>query len=100
MQIKHLIIFTLVGMVILLGFNMINGSRHEQNRAAAVNNDAPAQSTDAAANELNTDSNQSVDIGSKPLGEQPKAIIDNVTSQIDQAQLADRKRLKQLSSPQ
>lgn len=97
---KHLIVFTLVGMVMLLGFNMINGSRHEQDRAAAVDNDVSAQSTDDAVNELNIDSSQSVDIASKPLGEQPKAIIDNVTTQIDQAQQVDKERLEQMSNAQ
>ena len=32
MQIKHLIIFALAGIVVLLGFNMINGSQREKNR--------------------------------------------------------------------
>lgn len=100
MQMKHLIIFALVGIVLLLGFNMINGSRHEQNRATVVNNDVPAQSSDAAIKESGANSDQSVDIASKPLGEQPKAIIDNATSQIDQAQQVDKERLEKMDSTQ
>jgi len=100
MQMKHLIVFALVGIVLLLGFNMINSSRHEQNRAVAVNNDLPAPSTEAAVNEPDTSSSQSVDVASKPLGEQPKAIIDNATTQIDQAQQVDKERLEQMDSAQ
>ncbi|SNT71006.1 hypothetical protein [Psychrobacter sp. LV10R520-6] len=100
MQAKHLIVFALAGIVLLLGFNMINGSRHEQNRAVAVNNDLPVQSTDAAVNEPDISSNQSVDVASKPLGEQPKAIIDNATTQIDRAQQVDKERLEQMDSAQ
>ena len=43
MQMKHLIIFALAGMVILLGFNMISGSQREKNREViAASNDANA----------------------------------------------------------
>ena len=32
MQIKHLIVFALVGIVALLSFNLVNGYQHDKNR--------------------------------------------------------------------
>ena len=61
MQIKHLIIFALAGIVILLGFNMINGSQREKNREVI-----------AASNEVEQVSNvnsNTADIASQPLGQ-------------------------------
>lgn len=95
MQMKHLIILALVGIVILLGFNIINGNRHEQSRAV-VPSSVTLTSIDIAV--PHQDANQSVDVASQPLGEQPKAIIDNATTQINQAQQADQDRLKQMNT--
>ena len=36
MQMKHLIIFTVVGMVVLLGFNIMSGNQREKNREAII----------------------------------------------------------------
>ena len=47
MQMKHLIIFAVVGMVVLLGFNVMNGSQREQNREVI------AASSEAAVSENN-----------------------------------------------
>lgn len=98
MQTKHLIILALVGMAVLLGFNIINGNRHEQNRSTALGNTTSVQSKDVAIS--NDKLTNSVDITSQPLGKQPKAIMDNATSQINQAQQAEQERLKQMSSTQ
>jgi nitrate/TMAO reductase-like tetraheme cytochrome c subunit len=95
MQVKHLIIFAVAGMVILLGFNMFNSSRHENNRAAMVSNDTPAPSNDNSVTATDEDA-----IVNKPLGEQPKAIMDKATTQIDQAQQADAERLAQMDAAQ
>ena len=49
MQIKHLIIFALVGMAALLGFNLISGNQHEKSREAAISSTASEQTaTDTA----------------------------------------------------
>lgn len=94
MQAKHLIILALIGIVILLSFNIINGKRHEQNRATVPNSAMPASIVSAQ------DSNSAIDIASQPLGNQPKAIIDNATTQINQAEEADRDRLQQMNDAQ
>ncbi len=36
MQRKHLIVFTLATILLLLGFNMINVNKHEKNKTAQV----------------------------------------------------------------
>ncbi|HCT72478.1 hypothetical protein ACT3N8_13305 [Psychrobacter aquimaris] len=97
MQMKHLIIFALVGMVALLGFNLINGSQREKDRESITTSSSTEQaSTGVTESDSNNDEkNSSVDITSKPLGEQPKAILDSATTQIEQAQQADQQRLDQ-----
>ncbi|MDE4455772.1 hypothetical protein [Psychrobacter sp. DAB_AL62B] len=96
MEMKHLIIFALAGFVILIGFNMMNSSRDEDNRTAVVDSNAPATvSTDATMQSAGSES-----IANQPLGQQPKAILDNATSKIDQAQQADKERLDQMSNAQ
>ena len=102
MQMKHLIIFALVGMVALLGFNLINGNQREKDRESITTSSSTEQaSTGVTESDSNNDEkNSSVDITSKPLGEQPKAILDNATAKIDQAQQADKERLDQMSNAQ
>ncbi len=93
MQIKHLIIIAIAGIVILFGFNSFNSYRHEQNRAAASSQTPPANSPE---------NNQvaSSDITSQPLGEQPKAMMDKATTQIDDAQQASQERVAQMDNAQ
>lgn len=97
MQAKHLIILALVGIVILLGFNIINGNRHEQNRAVVASSVTPTSTIEVVPHQ---DTNHSVDVASQPLGQQPKAIIDNATNQINQAQQTDQQRLEQMNNTQ
>lgn len=99
MEMKHLIIFAVIGIVSLLGFNIINGNSREQNREAMVSSTVPESSTETVAPEPDT-SNSSTDITSQPLGEQPKALVDSATSKIDQAQQAEQERMDQISSTQ
>ena len=106
MQIKHLIIFALAGMVILLGFNMVSGSQREKNREAIIANNETeqaatdaAESNDANASTVNPTTNTS-DIASKPLGQQPKAIIDKATTQIEQAEQVNQQRTEQMTDTQ
>ena len=94
MQIKHLIIFALRGMALLLGFNVVNGKRHESKRAVTV-------STDTLADINDTDiASGSNDINSQPLGNQPKAIMAKATTQIDSAQQIENERLQQMNEAQ
>ena len=86
MEMKHLIIFAVVGMVALLGFNMLNGNQRDK--------DIDAITTSSQPEKVN---NGTSDIASQPLGEQPKAILDNATTKINQAQQADATRLQQTS---
>ena len=48
MQMKHLIIFALVGMVALLGFNLINGNQREKDREAVISDAGSEQPLDIA----------------------------------------------------
>ena len=93
MEMKHLIIFAVVGMVALLGFNMLNGNQRDKNREAITASSEPEL--------VNSDNNSNTsDIASQPLGQQPKAILDNATAKIDRAQQADAARLEQTSAAQ
>ncbi|WP_296236564.1 hypothetical protein [Psychrobacter sp. UBA5136] len=94
MHIKHLIIFAIAGIVILLGFNTINGSQHAKNREALTAN-GQVEQTDINAVESNGS-----DIASKPLGQQPKAVIDKATTQIAQAEQVNQQRTEQMADTQ
>lgn len=94
MQIKHLIIFALAGIVILAGFNMISGSQREKNREALAAS-SETENTDIVI----TDSKTS-DIASQPLGQQPKAILDKASTQIEQAEQVSQKRSEQIANTQ
>ena len=105
MEMKHLIIFAVVGMVALLGFNMMNGNQRDKKREVITASSQPEiANTDTAISEnisSNTsNTNNTSDIASQPLGQQPKAILDNATAKIDQAQQADAARLEQTSDAQ
>lgn len=95
MQIKHLIVFALVGMAALLGFNIFNDNQHEKNREMLASNNVSEQ---VAAEPQSEATNSSSNIASKPLGEQPKAILDDATTKIDQAQQVEQARLTQMES--
>ena len=92
MEMKHLIIFAVVGMVALLGFNIMNGNQRDKNANAITDSNQPEM--------VDANNNDTSDIASQPLGQQPKAILDNATAKIDQAQQADAARLEQTSAAQ
>lgn len=98
MEMKHIIIFALAGFVLLIGFNMMSGGRDDSNTTAVVDSNEPAPAS--TLTDTTTQSSASESIASQPLGQQPKAILDNATSKIDQAQQADKERLDQMSSAQ
>ena len=103
MQKKHLIAFTLATIFMLLGFNIINNYFHEKNRVALTESDTPAVLEPALSSSndtSNTATNGSIDVAAQPLGKQPKAIIDNATNQIDQAQQVEQQRLDQMDAAQ
>lgn len=94
MQIKHLIIFALAGIVILAGFNMISGSQRAKNREAL------AASSVAEQTDINVAEGNSLDIASQPLGQQPKAILDKASTQIEQAEQVSQQRSEQIANMQ
>lgn len=95
MEMKHVIIFAVIGIVALLGFNIINGNSREQNREVAVSTVATDSATDADSTQDNAAA-----ITSKPLGEQPKAMLDDATSKINQAQQSEQDRFDQMNNTQ
>lgn len=105
MQMRHLIIFAIVGIVGLLGFNIINSSQREKHRETITANSETELSDSALSKNNDADVNSATashtsEIASKPLGQQPKAILDNATAKIDQAQQADAARLREMTSAQ
>lgn len=98
MQMKHLIIFALAGIVLLIGFNMFNSNRHESRIAAATSSTTSPATAISSEDTVNTNTN--TDIASQPLGKQPKAILDNATAQIEQAEQVNQERVEQMSAAQ
>lgn len=99
MQMKHLIMFSLVGIMALLAFNLIIGNQHEESRKAAVSIVTSEQKmTDTSVSDTKESNSSSSSIANKPLGEQPKAILDNATTKIDQAQQTNQARLTQMDN--
>ncbi|MEK6218457.1 MAG: hypothetical protein N2B59_04760 [Psychrobacter sp.] len=96
MQMKHLIIFALAGIVLLIGFNMFNSNRHESRIAAATSSTTSPATAISSEDTVNTNT----DIASQPLGKQPKAILDNATAQIEQAEQVNQERVEQMSDAQ
>ncbi len=92
MQRKHLIALTLATVFMLLGFNMINNYFHEKSRAALTSSDTRIVTA--------SDNKKANSIAEQPLGKQPKAIIDNATTQIDAAQDVEQQRLDQMDAAQ
>lgn len=101
MQKKHLMAFTLATIVLLLGYNLVNGYRQEQNRAAIAETNAAIENNDSGnSNDNNDAANSTIDVTAQPLGEQPKAILDNATTQIEQAQNLEQQRLNEMDAAQ
>ncbi len=90
MQRKHLIAFTLATIFMLLGFNIINNYFHEKNRAALLDSET------AGVAENDNDNKMNNSIVEQPLGKQPKAILDNVSADIDAAQQVESDRIEQI----
>ncbi|MBP3946396.1 hypothetical protein [Psychrobacter sp. K31L] len=97
MQMKHLIIFALAGIILLIGFNMFNSNRHESRIAAATSSTTISPDTTTSSEDT---VNTNTDIASQPLGKQPKAILDNATAQIEQAEQVNQERVEQMSAAQ
>ncbi len=90
MQRKHLIAFTLATIFMLLGFNIINNYFHEKDRAALLDSET------AGVAENDNDNKMNNSIVEQPLGKQPKAILDNVSADIDAAQQVESDRIEQI----
>lgn len=80
MQIKHIIIASLIAIVLLAGFNIISNQRHDSQRSAMLSETAEAEAPVAAQD--NT-----------PLGDQPKAILDDANRKIDAASAQNEQQL-------
>ncbi len=88
MQSKHLIIFALVGIAGLIVFNM-SIARNASERIEIANNTV----AEPLIAESYVDNSPQADIANDSLGQQPKAIIDKVGTDIEQAQQIDKERL-------
>ena len=73
---------------------MISGSQREKNREALAAS-SETENTDIVI----TDSKTS-DIVSQPLGQQPKAILDKASTQIEQAEQVSQQRSEQIANTQ
>lgn len=92
MQKKHLIAFTTATIFLLLGFNLVSSYFHENRRAALVDDDL--------SKAINSETQLNDKIAAQPLADQPKAIIENASSQIEQAQKLEQQRLEQMDNAQ
>jgi predicted membrane protein len=91
MQKKHLIALTLATILMLFGYNIVSSYFYEKNRAALIDTDSEVVKNGNEENDSNS---------AQPLGEKPKAIIDNATAQIEQVQDVEQQRLEQMNSAQ
>lgn len=95
MQMKHLIIFAIAGIILLIGFNMMNSDRRDDTTAVVDKETTESAVVAETYTDANTESAPSA-IADKPLGQQPKAIIDKATTQIEQAEQDNQEQVKQI----
>ncbi len=95
MQMKHLIIFAIAGIILLIGFNMMNSDRRDDTTAVVDKETTDSAVVAETYTDANTESAPSA-IADKPLGQQPKAIIDKATTQIEQAEQDNQEQVKQI----
>lgn len=95
MQMKHLIIFAIAGIILLIGFNMMNSDRRDDTTAVVDKETTDSAVVAETYTDANTESAPSA-IADKPLGQQPKAIIDKATTQIEQAEQDNHEQVKQI----
>ena len=95
MQMKHLIIFAIAGIILLIGFNMMNSDRRDDTTAVVDKETTESAVVAETYTDANTESKPSA-IADKPLGQQPKAIIDKATTQIEQAEQDNQEQVKQI----
>lgn len=97
MQMKHLIIFAIAGIILLIGFNMMNSDRRDDTTAVVDKETTESAVVAETYTDANTESKPSA-IVDKPLGQQPKAIIDKATTQIEQAEQDNQEQVKQIEN--
>ncbi len=97
MQMKHLIIFAIAGIILLIGFNMMNSDRRDDTTAVVDKETTDSAVVAETYTDANTESAPSA-IADKPLGQQPKAIIDKATTQIEQAEQDNQEQVKQIEN--
>ena len=89
MQAKHLIIIAILGIAGLVLFNLINTPAHDiaaadEGEAIGVESSPSIQNNESLAN--------------KPLSQQPKAIVDKATSEIERAQQVEHDNMARMAS--
>ncbi|WP_201534049.1 hypothetical protein [Psychrobacter ciconiae] len=80
MQIKHVIIASLVAIVVLAAFNIVSNQRHDSQRTAMLSETAQSDAPTVAQNDTS-------------LGQQPKAILDDANHKIDVATAQNEQQL-------
>lgn len=80
MPIKPIIIASLIAIVLLAGFNLISNQRHNSQRTAMLSETAQSDAPTVAQNDT-------------PLGQQPKAILDDANRKINTAEQQSEQQL-------
>lgn len=89
MNAKTIIIIALVASLALVVFNV----------AISYNEPDPVSAEIAATQDSNT-TNTNDDIANKPLGQQPKAMLDKANNEIDKAQQLENDKMAQIENTQ
>ena len=90
MQPKHIIIAALIGIVALIVFNVLNS--HSRPEVAPVQ----AESSSELAAQDSPTPISTTETAAPSLGEQPKAILDNVHNNIDAAEAKEADNMAQV----
>ncbi|WP_199508101.1 MULTISPECIES: hypothetical protein [unclassified Psychrobacter] len=90
MQPKHIIIAALVGIVALIVFNVLNSHSRPEVAPVQVESSSEPAAQESAATVSNTET------AAPSLGEQPKAILDNVHNNIDAAEAKEADKMAQV----
>ena len=87
MQAKHLIIIAILGIAGLVVFNLINTPTRDL-----------ATADEGTVNESSASAQNDESITNKPLGQQPRAMIDQATAEIERAQQIEHDNMAKMAS--
>jgi len=90
MQPKHIIIAAIIGIVALIVFNVLNS--HSRPEAAPIQ----AESSSEPAAQGSYTPVSTTETAARSLGEQPKAILDNVHNDIEAAEAKEADKMAQV----